>query len=182
MNECLLSLCYTVFEVWCDWMVKLYAKWLNYHSALTPLLGLCLKKKKKSKLFTSSRFLSLDLFPDIAVRQHLSFLFKPLILVCCGYFLSFTFTWIGNHVVKIGMHLKGLKIIQLLDCRRWHLWRIAEWGEVFLWFFQSANTNTQIQPKGADRVDIGLKNSAVFQSGSRHYASTGDTSSQTNYT
>lgn len=34
------------------------------------------------------------------------------------------------------------------------------------------------------RVDIDFKkkNSAVFQSGSRHYASMGDTSSQTNYT
>lgn len=35
----LLSLCYTVFGDWRDWMVSLYAKWLNCHSALSPPRG-----------------------------------------------------------------------------------------------------------------------------------------------
>lgn len=54
-----------------DWMVSLYAKWLNFHSSLSPPLGLRLKKNAPP--FLSLEFSSFSFKPSSGVTFQLSF-------------------------------------------------------------------------------------------------------------
>lgn len=178
MNDalCLLSLCYTVLGgrggLTCpngfnfmpnDWTVALLSH---------LYFGLCFLLLQVSLLIPPCPPTRLT------KQQHFSSLLSLLTLGCHLWFHPYekpfrprqTRTW------------RGLEIVQLLDCRRRRLWRIvSQIGEKFFFlsrFFSSCDfsgrrTRAQIQTGGADERWCWFENSAVFQSGSRHYASTG---------
>lgn len=88
-----------------------------------------------------------------------------------------------NSLVKTDIHLKGFEDIPAAWLQEAAIMKnfVADRGEAFLCFL-GQQTSAQIQADGADKSWYWLKYSAVFQSGCRVYASTGDTSSQTKYT
>lgn len=104
-------------------MVELYAKWLNYHSALSPLLGLSEEKEEEEEKKATS-----FPFPQVFLWLSLSFLTSKR----CGYLSNLYCTEKCYHT-----HLKGWRIFQLLDCRRRCLWRIADLEKIFRRFLCS---------------------------------------------
>lgn len=142
--------------------------------SLTSTWALFKKKNKQFSLPTGFSW-----FSQHSCESAFQLSFKPLTLGCRGYFQplispgwetiwSKTDTWRG---LKMAAWLQEAPFMK--NC-------VADRGQVFLWFFRSANTRAQIPTDGADKSRF--KDSAVFQPGSRHYASMGDASKQTNYT
>lgn len=86
-----LHICVCVCVEWMSLYVTQCLTWLN---------GLTLCQMTELSLCSlTSTWAVLSWFSNIAVREHLSFLFLLL-----GYFPSFTFTWTGNHFVKKTRH------------------------------------------------------------------------------
>lgn len=71
-------------------------------------------------------------------------------------FTVFNFTWMGKHVVKTLEAFEDIPAawLQETTCMKNC---VADQGEVFTWFFRSANARAQIQTDGADTVDKDLK-------------------------
>lgn len=148
--------------------------------------------RKMHHLFFPWSFL--HLLSNLALAWHFSFLSNAVGFVSfffLFFFLSQTLTsplWVKNRRSYEGF--EDIPAVWLQEAAFMKNTFVADWGEVCLWFLFSKHVHrSKLMQQVVIFDDLKKKRerennnkTAVFQSGSQHYARMSDTSSQTNYT